>query len=182
LKSRQVVAGEILFHRDVDPDILEQTGRTSSRPEPRPARVRENAHGRRRLRRDTNEIEEGFVIAFRVLVNDVEAARAFYVDLLGFQVVREWGPAFAEVSRDGVSLWLSGPQSSAARPMPDGRKPQPGGWNRIAVIVRDLEGLVRILKDAGVVFRNEIITGPGGSQIVADDPSGNPVELFEQRD
>src|SRR5690349_1889166 len=85
-----------------------------------------------RYARDT---KGGVVIAFRYLVNDVDAARAFYVDRLGFRLVNQWGPAFAEVERDGVRLWLSGPQASAARAMPDGRKPVPGGWNRVALIV-----------------------------------------------
>src|SRR5262245_48906470 len=114
--------------------------------------------------RRTRDTKGGVVIAFRYLVHDVDAARTFYVDLLGFNLVKQWGPAFAEVERDGVRLWLSGPQASAARPMPDGRKPVPGGWNRVALMVSDLESTARTLREAGVVFRSDIIRGPGGTQ------------------
>jgi len=120
--------------------------------------------------------------AFRYLVTDVEKAKAFYVDLLGFRLAQQWGPAFAEVARDGMTLWLSGPQTSAARPMPDGRRPEPGGWNRAVIVVKNLGARVKDLKAAGVVFRNDIVTGPGGSQILAEDGVGNVVELFEPRD
>src|SRR5262249_30996677 len=122
------------------------------------------------------------VIAFRYLVDDVDAGRAFYVDLLGFNLVKQWGPAFAEVERDGVKVWLAGPQASAARPMPDGRKPVPGGWNRIVLILSDLETMERTLREAGVVFRSDIIRGPGGAQALVEDGSGNVVELFEPRE
>ena len=118
---------------------------------------------------------------FRNLVGDVDAAIAFYTGNLGFTLEQQMGPAFAIVSRDELSLWLSGPQSSAARPMPDGRQPQPGGWNRFVVEVEDLESKVAELKEAGLSFRNEIVSGPGGKQIVLDDGDGNPVELFEAR-
>jgi len=121
------------------------------------------------------------VIAYRLLVDDVVRAKAFYVDLLGFKVVKEFGPVFAEVERDGVSVWLSGPETSAARPMPDGRKPTSGGWNRVVVAVENLATRVAELKAAGVAFRNTIVTGPGGSQILAEDGVGNVVELFEPR-
>lgn len=121
------------------------------------------------------------MIAYRLLVDDVVRAKAFYVDLLGFKVVKEFGPVFAEVERDGVSVWLSGPETSAARPMPDGRKPTSGGWNRVVVAVENLATRVAELKAAGVVFRNTIVTGPGGSQILAEDGVGNVVELFEPR-
>lgn len=117
----------------------------------------------------------------RYLVTDVESALRFYRDQLGFTVAQQWGPAFAMVERDGQMLWLSGPQTSAAKPMPDGRKPEPGGWNRVVVEVDDLAATVEKLKAAGVRFRNEIITGPGGSQILAEDGVGNVVELFEAR-
>lgn len=122
------------------------------------------------------------MIAYRYLVTDVERAKAFYIDRLGFKLVQQFGPAFAEVERDGVSLWLSGPQTSAARPMPDGAQPTPGGWNRVVVAVEDLEARVEELKAAGVVFRNAVLSGPGGSQILAEDGVGNIVELFEPRD
>jgi catechol 2,3-dioxygenase-like lactoylglutathione lyase family enzyme len=115
----------------------------------------------------------------RYLVDDVDAAVSFYTDQLGFTVERRMGPAFAIVSRDDLSLWLSGPQSSAARPMPDGRRTKAGGWNRFVVAVDDLEAAVEKMKQAGLSFRNEIVTGPGGKQILLEDTDGNPVELFE---
>jgi catechol 2,3-dioxygenase-like lactoylglutathione lyase family enzyme len=92
---------------------------------------------------------------------------------------QQMGPAFAIVSRDDLSLWLSGPQSSAARAMPDGRRPEPGGWNRLVVEVDDLEKRVEDLKQIGLSFRNEVVTGPGGKQILLEDPAGNVVELFQ---
>lgn len=122
------------------------------------------------------------MIAFRYLVSDVEQAKSFYVGLLGFKLVKQWGPAFAEVELEGVSLWLSGPQTSAAKPMPDGRKPLPGGWSRVVVVVENLEARVEVLKAAGVTFRNAMLSGPGGAQILAEDGVGNVVELFEARD
>jgi len=115
----------------------------------------------------------------RYLVNDVEGAIAFYTEQLGFSLDRKMGPAFALVSRGDLTLWLSGPQSSAARPMPDGRRPEPGGWNRIVLVVEDIEAKTAELKRAGVSFRNEVVTGPGGKQILLEDPAGNAVELFE---
>jgi catechol 2,3-dioxygenase-like lactoylglutathione lyase family enzyme len=117
----------------------------------------------------------------RYLVGDVDAAIAFYTEQLGFTLEQQMGPAFAIVARDDLSLWLSGPQSSAARPMPDGRRPKPGGWNRLVVAVDDLDTRVAELRQAGVTFRNEIVSGPGGKQIVLEDCDGNPVELFEAR-
>ena len=117
----------------------------------------------------------------RYLVGDVDAAIAFYTEHLGFTLEQQMGPAFGIVTRDDLSLWLSGPQSSAARPMPDGRRPEPGGWNRLVVEVDDLETKVTQLKEAGLSFRNEIVTGPGGKQIVLEDGDGNPIELFEAR-
>jgi catechol 2,3-dioxygenase-like lactoylglutathione lyase family enzyme len=117
----------------------------------------------------------------RYLVRDVDAAISFYTGHLGFTLEQQMGPAFAVVTRDDLLLWLSGPQSSAARPMPDGRRPEPGGWNRLVVEVEDLETKVAELRKAGATFRNEIVTGPGGKQIVLDDVDGNPVELFEAR-
>ena len=119
--------------------------------------------------------------AVRYLVDDVDEAVAFYTEQLGFALEEQMGGAFALVSRDDLTLWLSGPQSSAARPMPDGRRPAPGGWNRIHLIVDDIEAEVARLRAAGVPFRNEVVRGPGGAQIVLDDPSGNPVELFQPR-
>lgn len=115
----------------------------------------------------------------RYLVKDVDAAVAFYTSNLGFTLEQQYGPAMAILKRGGDSLWLAGPMASAAKPMPDGAKPEPGGWNRFVLQVEDLAALVERLRAAGVAFRNEIIAGPGGKQILCEDPSGNPIELFE---
>jgi len=115
----------------------------------------------------------------RYLVNDPDAAATFYAKHLGFALMRRWGPALSMIKRDDLELWLSGPDTSAARPMPDGRKPEPGGWNRIVLQVKDLPSLVAGMKEADVHFRNEIVTGPGGKQILMEDSAGNPIELFE---
>jgi catechol 2,3-dioxygenase-like lactoylglutathione lyase family enzyme len=115
----------------------------------------------------------------RYMVDDVDEAIAFYCKLLGFEVLTSASPAFADVKRGNLRLLLAGPQSSAGRPMPDGRKPGPGGWNRIHFIVDDIDDEVRRLRDVGATFRNEILTGPGGKQILLEDPSGNVVELFQ---
>ena len=115
----------------------------------------------------------------RYLVHDVDVAITFYTSYLDFKLVDQMGPAFAIVERDDLELWLSGPQTSAARPMPDGRQPVPGGWNRFVVEVDDIDSRVASMKAAGVQFRNEIIQGPGGKQVLVDDPSGNPIELFQ---
>src|SRR5262245_23213449 len=117
--------------------------------------------------------------SIRYFVSDVDAAIAFYTEKFGFKLKQRMGPAFAYVSKDDLTLWLSGPQSSAARPMPDGRKPESGGWNRLVIEVEDLPARVEQMKQAGVRFRNEIVVGPGGKQILAEDPDGNPVEFFE---
>jgi predicted enzyme related to lactoylglutathione lyase len=119
------------------------------------------------------------MISIRYMIDDVPAAIKFYTTRLGFALDTDASPAFAAVSRDGVRLLLSGKTSSGRRVMPDGREPVPGGWNRIHIHVEDLAAEVKRLRDAGLKFRNEIITGPGGSQIILDDPSGNPVELFQ---
>jgi catechol 2,3-dioxygenase-like lactoylglutathione lyase family enzyme len=118
--------------------------------------------------------------AVRYLVTDVDRAVAFYLGL-GFVLDQQMGAAFARVSRDDLTLWLSGPQSSAARSMPDGRSPEPGGWNRFVIEVTDLSATVTGLRAEGTVFRNDIVSGPGGRQILLDDPDGNPIELFEAR-
>ena len=115
----------------------------------------------------------------RYMVDDVDAAVAFYSERLGFKVLSSASPAFADVARGNLRLLLSGPKSSAGRPMPDGRQPSPGGWNRIHLIVDDIDAEVRRLRDAGASFRNDIVTGPGGKQILLEDPSGNVVELFQ---
>jgi catechol 2,3-dioxygenase-like lactoylglutathione lyase family enzyme len=113
------------------------------------------------------------------MVDDVDAAVAFYTTNFGFTVRTNAPPAFADVVLGNLRLLLSGPKSSAGRPMPDGRQPGPGGWNRIHFVVEDIEAEVARLRAAGVRFRNDIISGPGGKQIVLDDPSGNPIELFQ---
>jgi catechol 2,3-dioxygenase-like lactoylglutathione lyase family enzyme len=119
------------------------------------------------------------IVNVRYIVDDVEAALAFYTLHLGFSLLSSALPAFADVARGDLRLLLSGPTSSAGRPMPDGRRPAPGGWNRIHLIVNDIAAEVERLRAAGVTFRSDIVTGPGGSQIVLDDPSGNPIELFQ---
>ncbi len=117
--------------------------------------------------------------SMRYIVHDVQSSIDFYTKLLGFKLEQQFGPAMAIVSKAGMTLWLAGPQSSAAKPMPDGSRPAPGGWNRIVLQVENLTKLVSELKGAGVRFRNEIVVGPGGSQILCDDPSGNAIELFQ---
>jgi catechol 2,3-dioxygenase-like lactoylglutathione lyase family enzyme len=119
------------------------------------------------------------MVSVRYMVDDVEKALAFYTKFLGFEVVTSFPPAFADVARGRLRLLLSGPASSAGRPMPDGVKPGPGGWNRIHLIVDDIEAEVAGLRDAGAQFRNDILEGPGGKQVLLQDPSGNVVELFQ---
>jgi catechol 2,3-dioxygenase-like lactoylglutathione lyase family enzyme len=117
----------------------------------------------------------------RYIVNDVDAAVAFYTQALGFSLTRQYGPAMAIVTRDGLTLWLAGPAASASKPMPDGRQPQPGGWNRFVLEVPDLTALISHLRKGGITFRNDPLDGPGGRQILCEDPSGNVIELFEPR-
>jgi catechol 2,3-dioxygenase-like lactoylglutathione lyase family enzyme len=119
--------------------------------------------------------------AVRYLVSDVARAVAFYRDLLDFTLEEETLPAFARVRRGDLDLWLSGPASSGARKMPDGRQPGPGGWSRFVIEVDDLDAFVARLGNVGATFRNEVVSGPGGKQILLNDPDGNPVELFEAR-
>ncbi len=119
------------------------------------------------------------MVNVRYMVDDVEESIAFYTKVLGFEILTSAAPAFADVKRGNLRLLLSGPKSSAGRPMPDGAKPHPGGWNRIHLIVDDIENEVGRLRDAGGTFRNEVIEGPGGKQILLQDPSGNVVELFQ---
>jgi catechol 2,3-dioxygenase-like lactoylglutathione lyase family enzyme len=115
----------------------------------------------------------------RYMVNDVDAAVAFYTTHLGFTLLTRTAPAFADVARGDLRLLLSGPASSAGRAMPDGRQPGPGGWNRIQLVVDDITAEVDRLRGAGLRFRNDIVRGPGGAQILFEDPSDNPIELFQ---
>jgi catechol 2,3-dioxygenase-like lactoylglutathione lyase family enzyme len=123
---------------------------------------------------DPNEL-----VNVRYMVDDVDKSIAFYTEHLDFELRMSAAPAFADVIRGNLRLLLSGPASSAGRPMPDGTKPGPGGWNRIHLLVVDIEAEVARLREAGLSFRNDIVTGPGGSQILLEDPSGNVVELFQ---
>ena len=119
------------------------------------------------------------LVNVRYMVDDVEEAVAFYTAHLGFTVLSNAAPAFADVTRGNLRLLLSGPKSSAGRPMPDGRTPEAGGWNRIHLIVDDIAAEVDRLRAAGLTFRNDIVTGPGGRQILLEDPAGNVIELFQ---
>jgi catechol 2,3-dioxygenase-like lactoylglutathione lyase family enzyme len=115
----------------------------------------------------------------RYLVDDADASAAFYVETLGFELAQRMGPAFTMVKRGDLTLWLSGPETSAARPMPNGDQPVPGGWNRLVLEVDDIDATVESLRAANATFRNEPITGPGGRQVLVEDPSGNPIEIFQ---
>jgi catechol 2,3-dioxygenase-like lactoylglutathione lyase family enzyme len=119
------------------------------------------------------------VATIRYLVGDVDVALEFYTGTLGFELVEKWGPPFAMVRRGDLVLWLSGPGSSASRPLDDGSKPAPGGWNRLVLETDDVASLVAKLTRSGARFRSGIVSGPGGKQVLVDDPSGNPIELFE---
>lgn len=119
------------------------------------------------------------LVSIRYMVDDVETAVDFYTTHFEFAVRTSFAPAFADVVRGNLRLLLSGPTSSAGRPMPDGRTPAPGGWNRIHLIVDDIATEVERLRAAGLNFRNDIVSGPGGQQILIEDPSGNPIELFQ---
>jgi catechol 2,3-dioxygenase-like lactoylglutathione lyase family enzyme len=118
-------------------------------------------------------------VSVRYMVDDVDEAIAFYAKLLGFEVAMSAAPAFADVRRGNLRLLLSGPKSSAGRAMADGEQPGPGGWNRIHFVVDDLDREVTRLRDEGATFRNDVVEGPGGKQILLRDPSGNFVELFQ---
>jgi len=130
---------------------------------------------------DKDKMPEFRAGAVRYQVKDVDRSVEFYTRHLGFKVEQQFGEGapFASVSNGGLTLWLSGPKSSGARPLPDGRKQEPGGWNRIVLQVDDLPSHVEAMKKAGLPFRNEIEKGPGGKQIQLEDPDGNPIELFE---
>ena len=119
------------------------------------------------------------LVNVRYMVDDVQTAVDFYTEHFDFAVRTSAAPAFADVVRGNLRLLISGPKSSAGRPMPDGRTPEPGGWNRIHFVVEDIDAEVERLRAAGVTFRNEIVTGPGGRQILLEDPAGNPIEIFQ---
>jgi catechol 2,3-dioxygenase-like lactoylglutathione lyase family enzyme len=119
------------------------------------------------------------LVNVRYMVDDVETAVDFYTTHFGFTVRLNAAPAFADVVRGHLRLLLSGPSSSAGRPMPDGRIPEPGGWNRIHFVVDDIEAEVERLRSADLIYRNDIVSGPGGRQILLEDPAGNPIELFQ---
>ncbi len=114
----------------------------------------------------------------RYFVDDVDTAVSFYVQHLGFELNFNAGP-FAMIEKDDLTLWISGAKTSAAKPMLDGSVPKPGGWNRFVFEVDDIEGVVASMRQAGIHFRNDILTGVGGKQIIAEDPSGNPIEVFQ---
>ena len=119
------------------------------------------------------------LVHVRYIVSDVAESVQWYERFLGFEVISNYAPAFADVRRGALRLLLSGPKSSAGRPMSDGEVPAPGGWNRIHLIVDDITGEIERLKAAGATFRNEAVSGPGGTQVLLVDPSGNFIELFE---
>jgi predicted enzyme related to lactoylglutathione lyase len=119
------------------------------------------------------------IVNVRYMVNDVDEAMAFYTKQLDFELLTNASPAFADVRRGNLRLLLSGPASSAGRPMTDGTRPRPGGWNRIHFIVDDIDAEVAQLRQTGATFRNDIVSGPGGKQVLLLDPSGNVVELFQ---
>jgi len=118
-------------------------------------------------------------VAVRYQVREVERSIAFYTERLGFKLLDHFGAAFAKVASGALTVYLSGPKSSGARPLPDGRRQEPGGWNRIVLEVADLPAQIDALKKTGTTFRNEIETGPGGKQVQIEDPDGNPIELFQ---
>jgi predicted enzyme related to lactoylglutathione lyase len=118
----------------------------------------------------------------RYIVEDVDGAVEFYTKRLGFSLARQFGPAMAIVVHEDLELCLAGPPASASKPMPDGARPVPGGWSRIVLAVEDLDAVVARLTAAGVKFRNQIVAGPGGRQVLCVDPSGNAVELFEAQE
>ena len=121
------------------------------------------------------------LVNVRYMVDDVDAAIDFYTTQFGFTLRSSAAPAFADVVKGNLRLLLSGPKSSAGRAMPDGRTPEPGGWNRLHFVVEDIAADVERLRTAGATFRNDIISGPGGQQVVLEDPAGNPIELFQPR-
>jgi catechol 2,3-dioxygenase-like lactoylglutathione lyase family enzyme len=115
----------------------------------------------------------------RYIVRDVDESIAFYTTHFGFELLSSAAPAFADVARGRLRLLLSGPTSSGGRALPDGRVPEPGGWNRIHLVVDDIDSVVAQLRAAGLVLRSDVVSGPGGQQVVVDDPDGNPIEIFQ---
>ena len=115
----------------------------------------------------------------RYIVDDVDAAVAFYTSNLGFTLVQQFGPAMAILEMDDLRLWVAGPPASASKSMPDGAQPVAGGWSRIVLTVDDLDAVVARLREQGVAFRNDVVMGPGGRQILCQDPAGNPIEYFQ---
>src|SRR5258707_9478533 len=122
---------------------------------------------------------EAQMAAIRYFVTDVQQAVDFYSKSFDFKLKQQFGPNMAMLRHGDLTLWLAGPNASASRPMPDGRNPEPGGWNRFVIETDDLDALVSSLRASGATFRNDIVTGPGGRQILVEDPSGNVVELFQ---
>jgi len=114
----------------------------------------------------------------RYIVDDVDRAVEFYIEAFGFELKQRF-PPFASLTRDDLEIWISGPATSARKPMPDGSSPEPGGWNRIVIAVEDIDATVAELRERGATFRNEPLTGPGGTQVLIEDPSGNPIEVFQ---
>ena len=119
------------------------------------------------------------MVQVRYLVTNVDEAVAFYARHLGFTLKQRFGPAMAILDRGDLQLWLAGPAASASKAMPSGAIPQPGGWNRFVLTIEDLDDLVARLRREGVQFRNDLVAGPGGRQILCEDPSGNVIELFQ---
>jgi glyoxylase I family protein len=138
--------------------------------------------GRTEASRETKQEQNGLLAGFhgvRYQVTDVARSVEFYTKRLGFRLGHQQLPAFAEVSIEGLTVLLSGPGASGSRPLPDGRRQEPGGWNRIVLRVKDLPARIKTLREAGLEFRNEMEVGPAGRQIQLQDPDGNPIELFE---
>lgn len=121
------------------------------------------------------------MVIVRYLVNNVEESITFYTQILGFETIMVGGKEFAKVGKDDLTIWLSGRKSSAAKEMPNGDKPVPGGWNRFVIEVDSIENMVMKLNTANVNFRNEVLAGVGGKQVLVEDPSGNPIEIFERK-
>jgi len=125
-------------------------------------------------------LREETMATIRYLVKDVDVCLPFYA-ALGFTMKERWGPPFAMLTLGELTLWLSGPGTSASKPLADGSVPTPGGWNRLVIEVADIQASMHALRSTGATFRSEPVQGPGGQQVLVDDPSGNPIELFEAK-